>query len=163
MQKKTGLRWLWVTIIVLILDRLTKYFALLYLPPYAEVPIFPHFNLTLAYNKGAAFSFLNSASGWQSWLFGAIAILVSVSLLIWLSRLSSRQKWLCVAICLIIGGALGNLSDRLLYGYVVDFLDFYAVNLHWPAFNIADSAICIGACMLFFDALFMKGRALRSH
>jgi signal peptidase II len=159
MQKKstaTGLRWLWVTLIVLILDRVTKYLALKNLPPYAEVPVFPHFNFTLAYNKGAAFSFLNSASGWQTWLFGTIAILVSVGVLIWLFRLSSRDRWLSIALALVIGGALGNLTDRLLYGYVIDFLDFYAANWHFPFFNIADSAICIGAFMLFWDAVFFR-------
>ncbi len=155
-KSATGLCWLWVTVIVLILDRLTKYFALQYLPPYAEVPVFKYFNLTLAYNKGAAFSFLNSASGWQIWMFGVIALLVSIGLLIWLARLSSRQRWLCIALTLIIGGALGNLSDRFLYGHVIDFLDFYIANWHWPAFNIADSAICVGAVMLFIDALWKK-------
>ncbi len=157
MQKKsTGLRWLWVTLIVLILDRITKYLALKNLPPYAEVSVMPHFNLTLAYNKGAAFSFLNAASGWQTWLFGAIALLVSLGILVWLFRLSARNRWLCIALTMIMGGALGNLSDRLLYGYVIDFLDFYASNWHWPAFNIADSAICVGAFMLFWDAVFFR-------
>lgn len=150
----TGLRWLWVTIVVLLIDRLTKYLALQNLPPYAEVPVFPHFNLTLAYNKGAAFSFLNSASGWQGWLFGAIAFFVCVGIFIWLLRVPSKKRWLCIALALIMGGALGNLSDRLLYGHVIDFLDFYAFNWHWPSFNAADSAICIGAFMLFLDALF---------
>ncbi len=151
--KTTGLRWLWVTLLVILCDRVSKYLALYYLPPYAQVPVFQHFNLTLAYNKGAAFSFLDSANGWQTWLFGAIAILVSIGLLIWLTRLSFRQRWLCIALALIIGGALGNLSDRFLYGYVIDFLDFYWNDWHWPAFNIADSAICVGAMMLFLDAV----------
>jgi len=153
MKKSTGLRWLWVTLIIWMIDRLTKYLALQHLPPYAEVPVIKHFNLTLAYNKGAAFSFLDSASGWQGWMFGAIALLVSVGLLVWLSRLSSKQRWLCIAVTLVMGGALGNLSDRFLYGYVIDFLDFYWGDLHWPSFNIADSAICVGAVMLFMDAL----------
>ncbi|MEO8965896.1 MAG: signal peptidase II [Gammaproteobacteria bacterium] len=156
MHKKTGLRWLWLTVVVLVLDRVSKYFALEYLPPYSEVPVFPHFNFTLAYNKGAAFSFLNSASGWQAWMFGCIAAVVSIAILIWLYRLSSKQRWLCIALTLIVGGALGNLSDRILYGYVIDFLDFYAANMHWPAFNVADSAICLGAFMLFWDAIFFR-------
>lgn len=156
LAKATGLRWLWITILVLILDRVTKYFALQDLPPYAEVPVTNYFNFRLAYNKGAAFSFLDSASGWQAWLFGAIALSVSIGLLIWLSKLSSRQRWLCIALALVMGGALGNLSDRFLYGYVIDFLDFYVNDWHWPSFNIADSAICVGAVMLFFDALLMR-------
>ncbi len=149
----TGLAWCWVAVLVWLVDRLTKYLALVYLPPYAAVPVFPHFNLTLAYNKGAAFSFLNAASGWQSWLFGSIAVLVSIAILIWLSRLSLRQRWLSIALSMIVGGALGNLADRVLYGHVIDFLEFYAANLYWPAFNIADSAICVGAFMLFWDAI----------
>ena len=155
-QKKSGLCWLWVTFIVLIVDRITKYLALQYLPPYAEVPVIKNFSLTLAYNKGAAFSFLDNASNWQGFMFGGIALLVSIGLLVWLSRLSARQRWLCVALALVMGGALGNLSDRLLYGYVVDFLDFHLRNWHWPVFNMADSAICVGAAMLFLDALWMR-------
>ena len=155
-QQSTGLRWLWVTVIVLILDRITKTFAVYYLPPYAEVPVMKYFNLTLAYNNGAAFSFLDSASGWQGWLFGSIAVLVSIGLLIWLSRLSARQRGLCLALTLIIGGALGNLFDRLLYGHVIDFLDFYINHWHWPAFNLAYSAVCAGAAILCVDAMSIK-------
>ncbi|HSW93305.1 MAG TPA: signal peptidase II [Gammaproteobacteria bacterium] len=155
-QKKSGLRWLWITLLVLIVDRVTKYFALQNLPPYAPVPVTKFFNLSLAYNKGAAFSFLNSASGWQIRFFGAIALLVSIGLLIWLSRLSSRQRWLCVALTLILGGALGNLGDRFLYGHVIDFLEFYVGDWYWPAFNIADSAICAGAIMLLLDAVWKR-------
>jgi signal peptidase II len=150
------LRWLWVTLFVLIIDRVTKYFALQYLPPYAQVPVIKYFNLSLAYNSGAAFSFLNSASGWQTFLFGGIAIAVCIGLLIWLSRLSSHQRWLCIALTLVMGGALGNLSDRFLYGHVIDFIDFYFNDLHWPAFNIADSAICVGAVMLLIDAIISR-------
>lgn len=156
----TGLRWLWVTLVILILDRVTKSLALHYLPPYASVPVMKYFNLTLAYNKGAAFSFLGSASGWQSWLFGAIALAVSMGLFIWLTRLSSRQRGLCIALALVMGGALGNVSDRFLYGYVIDFLDFYIGNWHWPSFNIADSAICVGAVILFFDAFFQQKKEI---
>ncbi len=154
--RKTGLCWLWVTIVILILDRITKYIALHQLPLYTEVPVFPHFNFTLAYNTGAAFSFLNSASGWQSWFFAVIALVVCVGILIWLSRLSRQQRWLGIGLALIMGGAIGNVSDRLLYGHVIDFLDFYAFNWHWPAFNVADSAICVGAFMLFCDAIFHR-------
>jgi len=155
-QKKSGLCWLWITLLVMMLDRVSKYLALQHLPPYAEVPVMKYFNFSLAYNNGAAFSFLNSASGWQTWLFGGIAIIVSIGLLIWLSRLSSNQRWLCIALTLVMGGALGNMSDRFLYGHVIDFLDFYVNDLHWPAFNIADSAICVGAFMLLVDAMRMR-------
>lgn len=155
-MRNSGLRWLWVTVIVLILDRVTKILAEKYLMAHVAFPVIPFFNLTLSYNKGAAFSFLDSASGWQGWIFGGIAVLVSVVILVWLARISKNQKWLSISLTLIVGGALGNLWDRLSYGRVVDFIDLYISYLHWPVFNIADSAICVGAFMLFCDALLKK-------
>jgi signal peptidase II len=152
----TGLRWLWVSLIVIALDRITKFFAQKYLIANVALPVIPFFNLTLSYNKGAAFSFLNSASGWQMWMFGAIAIVVSIIILVWLFRLPKKEKWVGIALALIVGGAIGNLLDRFIYGHVIDFIDWYISNLHWPVFNIADSAICVGAFMLFCDALFRK-------
>jgi len=152
----SGLKWLWVTIVVLGLDRMTKVLAEKYLYLHDPYPVMPFFNLTLSYNTGSAFSFLDSASGWQTWMFGSVAILVSIVMLIWLSRISMQQKWLSIAISLVIGGAIGNLWDRISYGHVIDFIDWYVSNLHWPVFNIADSAICIGAFMLFCDALKQK-------
>ncbi len=149
----TGLSWLWITVIVLILDRITKVLAQKYLTAYVPLPVLPFFNLTLAYNKGAAFSFLRSASGWQVWLFGGIAALVSLGILIWLYRLSVKQYWLCIALTLVVGGALGNLWDRVSWGHVTDFIELYYANWYWPAFNIADSAICIGAFMLLCEAI----------
>jgi signal peptidase II len=159
MQRKffsTGLNWLWVSVVVILLDRITKMLALKHLTLYQPLEVFPFFNLTLAYNKGAAFSFLNSASGWQVWFFAVIAIVISLGLLIWLQRLSYKQYWLCIALTLIIGGALGNLWDRIHYEHVIDFIELYVSNWHWPAFNIADSAICIGAVMLFIEMFFVK-------
>ena len=156
MRSKSGWVWLWVTAIILLLDRFSKIEIQRSLEPYSVKPIFPGFNLTLLYNKGAAFSLLDSQSGWQSWFLGAIALTVSIAILIWLYRIPSSKRWLSIALSLILGGALGNLSDRLLYGRVVDFLQFYAGNLYWPSFNIADSAVCVGAFMLFLDALFRK-------
>jgi signal peptidase II len=153
-MKNSGLCWLWVTMIVLILDRVTKYLVQTYLIAYQPVPIFSFFNLTLAYNKGAAFSFLDKSSGWQGWMFGGISILASVVILVWMSRLTSKQRWVSSSLALILGGALGNLSDRFLYGHVIDFLDFHLKTLHWPVFNVADSAICVGAVMLLLDAIF---------
>jgi signal peptidase II len=149
----SGLRWLWVTVIVLLLDRATKYFAQKYLLAYYALPVIPGFNLTLSFNKGAAFSFLNSENGWQVWFFGIIACVVSIGILIWLSRLSSRERWVAIALSLIIGGALGNLWDRISYGHVIDFIQLYISHYYWPTFNIADSAICIGAAILFGQAI----------
>lgn len=152
----TGLRWLWVTILVLTLDRLSKSLALNFLIPYDPYPVMRFFNLTLAYNKGAAFSFLNNASGWQTIFFGVLAISVSLFLLAKLKQISSHQRLLSISFALIIGGALGNLMDRIYYGHVIDFLEFYVSHWHWPVFNIADSAICIGAGLLLIDAMTTK-------
>jgi len=114
------------------------------------------FNFTYVHNYGAAFSFLENAGGWQRWFFTAIAVVVSVVILWWLKQSPRSQKMLPVAFAFILGGALGNVYDRLVHGYVIDFLDFYVNNYHWPAFNIADSAIFIGAALLIID-MFKNG------
>lgn len=155
----TGLSWLWIAVLVFILDQASKYLALAFLDEYQPHPVMPFFNLTLAYNKGAAFSFLNNASGWQTWFFGMLAIVICVGILIWLKRLSYQQRWLSIALSLIVGGALGNLVDRVHYGHVIDFIELYVSYYHWPVFNIADSAVCIGAFMLFWDAIFVKKKS----
>lgn len=152
-MRDSGLRWLWVSVIVLMLDRLTKHAVQKYLIAYAAQPVIPGFNLELSYNKGAAFSFLNHAPGWQVWLFGLIALVVTVVILIWLSRISYRLYWNSIALCFVVGGALGNLWDRISYGHVVDFIQLYVSNFYWPTFNIADSAICIGALMLVMHSI----------
>lgn len=152
----SGLRWLWVSVVVFFLDVISKYFALHFLTEYEPYPVVPFFNLTLAYNKGAAFSFLNSASGWQTWFFGGLAIVISAGIVIWLKRLSYQQRWLSIALALIIGGALGNLFDRIYYGHVIDFIELYASRYHFPVFNFADSAIFFGAVMLIWDGLTVK-------
>ena len=149
----TGLRWLWVVVVVVALDRISKMLALHYLTEYVPYPVVPFFNLTLAYNKGAAFSFLNQASGWQVWFFGFLAVVVSVVILFQMHKMSSQQRWLNIAFALIMGGALGNLSDRICYGHVIDFIDLYVSRFHWPVFNLADSAICIGAVMIVIDVV----------
>jgi signal peptidase II len=142
------LSWLWIPIFIIALDRVTKYFVLTHLLYHEPVIIFPFFNLTLAYNTGAAFSFLHDASGWQNMLLGGLAIIVSMTIMYWIMTLPAQARWLRTALCLILGGALGNAWDRLLYGHVVDFLDFHLGTWHFATFNIADSAICIGAFML---------------
>jgi signal peptidase II len=147
------LQWLWVAVLAFALDYITKQMAEHYLNFAQSVYILPVFDLTLLYNKGAAFSFLAAESGWQRWLFALIAIGVSAVLLGWLLRLKTSERWLSVALTLIIGGALGNLHDRLLYGHVIDFLHVHWDNHYFPAFNIADSAITVGAIMLAIDSL----------
>ena len=148
---RTGLSWLWLTLLVIAVDRYSKYWATEHLTLFNPFEILPVFNLTLAYNTGAAFSFLNSASGWQHWALGGLAVIVSVAVLIWLSRISARAIWLSCALCLILAGALGNAWDRVLYGYVIDFFDFHLGTWHFAIFNVADSAICVGAFMLIFN------------
>lgn len=153
----TGLRWLWLSVLVLITDHITKVLAQKYLTLYAVMPVLPGLNFTLTYNRGSAFAFLDSASGWQVWMFGAIAIIVSIAILIWMFRLPAAQKWVGIALAFVVGGALGNLWDRFSYGHVIDFIQVYVSHYSWPVFNVADSAICIGAFMLFLDALKKKG------
>lgn len=154
--RASGLCWLWVTALVLVLDYSSKYVAKKYLSLYAPVAVMPGFNFSLSFNKGAAFSFLRDQSGWQVWFLGAISGVVSVGILVWLGRLSRRDVWSGVALSLIIGGALGNLLDRILQGQVTDFIQLYVSHFYWPSFNVADSAICVGAVMLFGKTFFKE-------
>ena len=147
------LKWLWVTVLVIVLDQLTKLWASTALNYAESVAIIPFFNLTLMHNTGAAFSFLSEAGGWQRWFFALVALVISGVILVWLKRLPSDKVWLAVALALVLGGALGNVWDRIYYGYVIDFLDVYYRNWHWPAFNLADTAIFIGAVLLIIDGL----------
>ena len=119
---------------------------------YQSIAVLPFFNITLAYNHGAAFSFLASESGWQRWFFTGLAVVVSIVLLVWLKRLKTDAKLEAISLALILGGALGNVIDRVVHGYVIDFIDVYYGTYHWPAFNVADSAICIGAILLILDS-----------
>jgi len=160
------LKWLWLSAAMVLLDQLTKGLANTLLQPYQPVPLFPFFNLTLMYNEGAAFSFLGEAGGWQRWFFTALAIGISVAIVFWLRRLVPAQRVEAAGLSLVLGGAVGNVIDRLLHGHVIDFLDFYynagsclplfvkvGGECHWPAFNIADSAITMGVILLLFDSL----------
>ena len=146
------LKWLWLSTLVLVLDQASKLAIDSHMQLFESIGLLPSFNLTYVHNTGAAFSFLSQAGGWQRWLFAALAIVISSIIAIWLARLSRQQTWLAAALALILGGAIGNLIDRLLYGYVIDFLDVYYQNWHWPAFNIADSAICVGVALMLLDS-----------
>ena len=148
------LKWLWLSALVVILDQLTKQLAEGMLVLHQPVAVLPFVNLTLVYNTGAAFSFLAGAGGWQRWFFLALTIVISIALVIWITRLKAGEGRLAIALALILGGAMGNLIDRTLYGHVIDFIDLYYGYWHWPAFNIADSAITVGAILLVFDSLF---------
>ena len=142
------LKWLSLSLMVILLDQASKAIATSFLVIFNPVPLFPSFNLTLMHNEGAAFSFLSDAGGWQRWFFAILASIVSIAIVIWMKKLKEHEKATAVALGLILGGALGNLIDRVRFGYVVDFIDVYYGTAHWPAFNIADSAITLGAAIM---------------
>jgi len=144
----SGLVMLWVSVLVLILDRYSKLWVMQHLGFHESLPVLPFFNLTLAYNTGAAFSFLDSASGWQGWFLGGLAMIVCMIVIGWQASISSRDYWMGVALSLILGGALGNVWDRISYGHVIDMLSFHWGEWYFAIFNVADSAICVGAFMI---------------
>ncbi|MBD1587980.1 signal peptidase II [Pseudomonas typographi] len=159
------LGWLWLSALVFIIDQASKAWFEHTLGLYDQIVVIPDlFSWTLAYNTGAAFSFLADHSGWQRWLFAAIAIVVSAVLLVWLKRLGRQDTWLAIALALVLGGALGNLYDRMVLGHVIDF-----IYVHWrdtwryPAFNVADSAITVGAVMLALDMFKSKKSGEKAH
>ena len=147
------MKWLWLSALVVALDQATKYIATSAMELYESIEVLPFFNLTLVHNFGAAFSFLSEAGGWQRWFFSTLAFVVSVVIIAWLPRLRDAHFHLPLALSLVLGGTLGNLVDRMVLGYVVDFLDFHAGGRHWPAFNVADTAITLGAFFLVLDTL----------
>lgn len=152
--KDSGLRWYWVVVLVFLADQLSKQWVLANFDLFESVKLLPFFNFTYVRNYGAAFSFLSEAGGWQRWLFTLVAFGFSTLLTVWLRKQSASLWKLNLAYTLVIGGALGNLIDRLMHGFVVDFIDFYWGKSHYPAFNIADSAIFIGAVLIIWDSFF---------
>jgi len=146
----------WLSALVIILDQATKYLAETLLTMHQPAPVLPGFNLMLTYNTGAAFSFLAGAGGWQRWFFLSLGTVVSIGLIVWLQRLKPGEKWLAAALALILGGAVGNLIDRAWLGQVIDFIQLYYDRWYWPAFNIADSAITIGAALLILESLWSR-------
>lgn len=157
--KQSGLVWLWLTAIFLVADLWTKFWAIDVLSPVHHGPtieVMPYFNFNLAHNYGAAFSFLGDAGGWQRYLFTGLTIVISTVLLVWMARTPSNRKLINIGIALVLAGAFGNLYDRITYGYVIDFIDWFmvwdGVEKHWPTFNIADSVILIGVGLLIIDS-----------
>jgi len=148
------LKWFWLSSLVVLLDQASKLLADARLVFHEPVAVLPFFNLRLAYNTGAAFSFLGNAGGWQRWFFVAISFLAAILLTVWLRKLKSEQWALALALSLVIGGAVGNLVDRLWLGYVIDFIQLYYKSFYWPAFNVADSAITIGMGLFIYHLIF---------
>ena len=152
--------WLWLSALVIVIDQITKRIVDTTMQLYQSIELIPYFQLTYMRNQGAAFSFLSGAGGWQRWFFIALAVIASVFICFWLKKLNRSQRWEAIAWSLVLGGALGNLIDRILYGYVIDFLDVYIGDWHWPAFNVADSAITLGVAMLLLDSFKPQPRSL---
>ena len=165
--------WITIAIVVIGLDQITKHLATSLLQLHEPAQVLPFINFDLAYNTGAAFSFLDNGAGWQRWFFVVLALVVSAVIVRWLRQLAPEDRWNGIALSFILGGALGNAIDRVLFGHVIDFIDFYYVahscmplftplpitdglQCHWPSFNLADSAISVGAAILILDAILPK-------
>ena len=152
-------RLLWLSLVVVVLDQLSKYWVVASFAEYEVLTVWPVFNLTLVYNTGAAFSFLSDAGGWQRWFFITIAVVVSAILVVWLTRLQAHERLTALGLAFVIGGAVGNLIDRIVLGKVVDFLQWHWQDWYWPSFNLADSAITLGVVLLLVDGVFGGSRS----
>jgi signal peptidase II len=155
-------RWLWLAGIIVVLDQVSKWLALAWLQPGDSIYVAPFFNWVLTFNPGAAFSFLSDAGGWQRWFFAVLALVISAWIVSILPRHSGEFR-LSLALTLILGGALGNVIDRLRFGAVVDFIQWHAAGFYWPAFNIADSAISVGAVLMVWDQFASKPASSHSR
>jgi signal peptidase II len=151
-QRTHPAAWLWLSLVVIVLDQATKFLVTRFFELYERVEVLPVLDFTLLHNTGAAFSLLADAPGWQRWFFIGLACAVSVLLVVWIWRTPRGEKLLPLALALILGGAVGNVVDRIVHGYVVDFIHAHWGDAYFPAFNIADSAITIGAVLLILDA-----------
>ena len=150
------LKWLWLTALVIVLDQSSKLLVDHSMELYESIELLPFFQLTYVRNTGAAFNFLAQAGGWQRWFFIGLSLTASIAIAYWLKHLPKDKRWEAAAWALVLGGALGNLIDRIAYGYVIDFLDVFWPGSdlpHFPAFNVADSAITVGVGLLLVDAL----------
>jgi len=149
---ETGFKWLWITVVFLIIDQVSKYLVVSSFDLHESMNILPFFDLKYVQNPGAAFSFLADQDGWQRWFFTIIAAVASVVFLVWLAKTPKSNALLSIALAFMLSGAMGNLIDRALFGYVIDMLDFYIGSYSWPVFNVADSAIFIGAALMIYDS-----------
>ena len=152
--------WLGLSLAVIVLDQLSKWFVAAHMHAYQTIYVLPVFNIALLHNTGAAFSMLAGQPGWQRWFFIVLALGVAGMIVTWLVRLpATSTRWMAAGLALVAGGAVGNVWDRLAQGYVVDFLQFHWAGWFFPAFNVADTAITVGAVMLILDGLFLQRRA----
>jgi signal peptidase II len=157
-EAASGWRWLPVTAAVIGLDQFTKLLVVHHVKLYSSIHVLPVLDISLRYNRGAAFSFLEGASGWQRWFFTVLALAVGITILVWMRRLKGTAQWLLsLSLALILAGALGNMIDRLRIGHVIDFVVAHWHRAEFPAFNVADSSITLGAALLLLDA-FLDGR-----
>ncbi len=152
--------WILIAILVVMLDQLSKWWIRALFELYEAIPLFPGLQIIYVRNLGAAFSFLSTAGGWQRWFFIALSILASIAIVIWISRLPKQRYLEALGLSFVLGGAIGNLVDRVLLGYVVDFIDVYYQSWHWPVFNVADSAITVGVVIMIIDILFYQRHEL---
>jgi signal peptidase II len=150
---RTGLRWLWLTILVVVIDQISKFVLIERLPPFQPVAVLPSLNFLLTYNTGVSFSFLQLSGGWQRWPLSIFAVVIAAVLLVWLKRLPAERRLLSAAVAIVLGGAIGNLIDRVLRGQVTDFIQFYVGSWSFAIFNLADAAITIGVAMILLDNL----------
>lgn len=147
----TNLRWLMLSLVIVALDQASKQWITTQLSLGQSQPIMAYVNFTVAHNSGAAFSLLNHVGGWQRWLFIGLAVVITLAATLCLVSLDKKRHWPALGLALVVGGAIGNLIDRVVHGYVVDFLDLFVNSYHWPTFNVADSAICLGIGILIFN------------
>lgn len=154
MKNKTAWPYIFVSVLIIVFDQCTKFYFASHFTETTLVRIFPFLNFILRFNAGAAFSFLGGQNGWQIYLLSGISIVVSLILMIWLTRLSRREWWIALPVSFVLGGAIGNLIDRVRFGVVIDFIDFHVGNWHYATFNIADSFVCIGAAWLMLGLIY---------
>ncbi len=152
--------WMLIAILVVMLDQLSKWWIRALFELYESLPVFPGLQIIYVRNLGAAFSFLSSAGGWQRWFFIVLSLLASIAIVIWIYRLPNHRRLEALGLSLVLGGAVGNLVDRVLLGYVVDFIDVYYQSWHWPVFNVADSAITVGVVIMIVDIVFNQRHEL---
>ena len=162
-MRNSSLRLLWISLLVVVLDQITKQLAEAWLPFHQLVEVIPGFDWYLTYNTGAAFSFLADAGGWQRWFFTITTIVISAVILFWIKQVPKEDKFTAISLCLILGGALGNLIDRVYLGHVIDFIQVWLGSFPWPAFNVADAAISIGATILILSSFSSSEKSATSQ